>query len=201
MACMGSSPLQAIPAERYELEPVLIEITAECIYKPKPCGACGRGKGHPSHRRKGGTCVFVRRIGCATCGKPKNWSGHVGPPESFNAMAGRNPEVYRGAVRQWATVLGPLLRASDLPMGLGRVVVEGVVSFGDDHDRDQGNHRVIIEKALGDALVRGGYLVADTWKRYEFGDLQRADEPGVGRTRLMLFPTLEPEPPQVVLGA
>jgi hypothetical protein len=39
--------------------------------------------------------------------------------------------------------------------------VEGEVSFGDGRERDQGNHRVIVEKALGDALVRGGYLPDD----------------------------------------
>jgi hypothetical protein len=67
--------------------------------------------------------------------------------------------------------------------------VEGEVSFGDGRDRDQGNHRVIVEKAVvGDALVRGGFLPNDTWSRYEFGGLQWHDEPGVSRTRLLLFP-------------
>jgi hypothetical protein len=173
------------------MQPVEIEILGQCVYKMKPCGACGKAKSHPSHRKKGGTCVFQRRLGCATCGKPKSWAGHLGAPESFNAMAGRDPNVYRAAVDRWADALRPLLATSGLPTGLERVVVEGEVSFGDGRERDQGNHRVIVEKALGDALVRDGYLPADTWSRYEFGGLQRRDEPGVSRTRLLLFPSAE----------
>lgn len=197
MVCMGFQSMQATPADRLELEPVLIEVLGECAYKSKPCGNCGKAKSHPSHKKKGGACVFARRIGCATCGRPKNWSGHLGSPPSFNVMAGREVMIYRNAIKQWADVLRPLLDSSGLPLGLGRVVVEGEVSFGDGVERDQGNYRVIIEKAVGDALVRGGYLAADTWSRYEFGGLQRRDVPGVSRTRFMLFPTLEPEPPQL----
>lgn len=171
------------------LEPVEVTILGQCVYKAKPCGLCGKAKSHPSHRKKDGTCPFRRRLGCATCGQAKSWAGHLGAPESFNAMAGRDPNIYRAAVDRWAEALGPLLDASGLPRPLRRVTVEGEVSFGDGRERDQGNYRVIVEKALGDALVRGGFLLADTWSRYEFGGLQREDEPGVSRTRLMLFPT------------
>lgn len=174
---------------RAVLDPVEIVVLGECVYKSKPCGRCGKAKTHKSHRKTDGTCVFQRRIGCATCNRPKAWVGHLGAPESFNAMAGRNPEIYREAVKRWAEALAPLLADSGLPTGLHRVVVEGEVSFGDNVERDQGNHRVIVEKALGDALVRGGYLSNDTWSRYEFGGLQRVDESGVSRTRLILFPS------------
>lgn len=170
-------------------EVVEIVVLGECVYKARPCGRCGMAKSHKSHRKEGGSCVFQRRLGCATCGRAKSWTGHLGAPESFNAMAGRDPNVYRDAVKRWAEKLAPLLADSGLPTGLGRVVVEGEVSFGDNAERDQGNYRVIVEKALGDALVRGGYLSSDTWSRYEFGGLQRRDEPGVSRTRLLLFPS------------
>lgn len=170
-------------------QPVEIVVLGECVYKAKPCGACGKAKTNPVHRKKGGTCVFARKLGCATCGRPKSWVGHLGAPESFNAMAGRDPAIYRAAIDRWSEALAPLLASSGLPTGLNRVVVEGEVSFGDNTERDQGNHRVIVEKALGDALVRHGYLKADTWSRYEFGGLQRRDEPGVSRTRLLLFPS------------
>jgi hypothetical protein len=176
--------------EPVTLQPVEIELVGQCVYRMKPCAACGKAKTNPVHRKKGGTCVFKRRLGCATCGQPKSWVGHLGSPESFNAMAGRDPNIYRAAVDRWAEALAPLLAASGLPTGLGRVVAEGEVSFGDGADRDQGNYRVIVEKALGDALVRGGYLPSDTWARYEFGGLQRREERGVARTRLMLFPSV-----------
>jgi hypothetical protein len=160
--------LRMPPRRRLRVLGVSHEITilGQCVYKMKPCGRCGRAKSHSSHRKKGGTCPFQRRLGCATCGQPKSWAGHLGAPESFNAMAGRDPNIYRAAVDRWADALGPLLVSSGLPMGLGRIVVEGEVSFGDGRDRDQGNHRVIVEKAVGDALVRGGYLPNDTWSRY-----------------------------------
>ena len=35
--------------------------------------------------------------------------------------------------------------------------------------RDSGNYRVMLEKALGDALVEGGWLPDDTPEHYEFG--------------------------------
>ena len=54
--------------------------------------------------------------------------------------------------------------------------------------RDQGNFRWMIEKALGDTLVGGGWLPDDTWDRYEFGGLTYKYEKGVSATRLMLFP-------------
>jgi hypothetical protein len=172
-----------------ELQPVELEILGQCTYKAKPCGLCGKARTNAVHNKKRGTCPFRRQLGCATCGKAKSWAGHLGAPESFNVIAGRNPQIYRAAVERWAEALGPLLTQSGLPRGLGKVVAEGEVSFGDEHDRDQGNFRVIVEKALGDALVRGGYLQSDTWSRYEFGGLQRREEPGVRRTRLMLFPS------------
>ncbi len=62
------------------------------------------------------------------------------------------------------------------------------MSFGDNAERDQGNYRVIVEKALGDALVRHGYLSKDTWSRYEFGGLQAVHTPGRSWLRLMIFP-------------
>lgn len=170
------------------LEPVELEIVRACHFKAKPCGLCGKPKSNAAHRKKDGTCTFKRRNGCATCGLPKSHADHLGAPESFNAMAGRDPNVYRSIIEKWAPVLLELLEASGLPKGLDYVLVEGEVSFGDAVDRDAGNHRVMLEKVTGDALVRGGWLESDTWSRYEFGGLQRRDERGVSRTRLMLFP-------------
>lgn len=176
-----------------QVEPVEITITGQCTYKRKPCGRCGKAKTNPVHRApgKGGTCEFQRKLGCASCGQAKAWVGHLGAPESFNVFAGRDPNVYRAAIDRWSEALGPLLDGSGLPRGLARVVAEGEVSFGDETERDQGNYRVIVEKALGDALVRGGFLPKDTWAFYEFGGLQRRDERGVSRTRLILFPSAE----------
>jgi hypothetical protein len=53
-----------------------------------------------------------------------------------------------------------------------------------------GNYRVLLEKALGDALKVGGWLDDDDWSRYEFGGLAYAYERGVSRTRLIIFPSV-----------
>ncbi len=159
-----------------------------CHFKAKPCGLCGKPKSNRVHHTKTGTCPFKRQVRCAHCEQAKSHADHIGAPESFNAMAGRDPNVYRQVIENWAPVLLAALEASGLPKGLAGVMVEGEVSFGDATARDAGNHRVMLEKVTGDVLVRGGWLESDTWDRYEFGNLQRRDERGVSRTRLMIFP-------------
>lgn len=184
----------AVLADRPELVPVELEIVRACAFKAKTCGRCGKPKSNPVHRKKGGTCVFQRRNGCVHCGKAKSHPDHFGAPDSFNVMAGRDPQVYRQAIEDWGKVLTPHLETSGLPKGLGRVMVEAECSFGDKADRDHGNHRVMIEKALGDALQRGGWLVSDTWSRYEFGNLVRREDGRRNWTRLLLFPAWETPP-------
>lgn len=181
-----------------ELEPVALEVVRVCKWKAKGCGVCGAAKANAVHKPgAAGGHPFKRRQGCANCGKAKNDPDHIGAPESFNVFASGSWEAYQTAKKRWHRVLAPLLDAK-LPRGLARVVVEGECSFGDSRDRDQGNHRVVLEKALGDVLehgdpengVAGGWLPDDTWTRYEFGNLTRSEEPGVNRLRLTLFPTL-----------
>lgn len=189
VAPLEGFPSPAVPA----LEPVELVIEQRCHFKAKPCGTCGKPRSNTVHRKKNVEegkpfCAFKRRNGCDRCGQAKGHADHVGAPESFNVMAGRDPNVYRSIIDKWAPVLREALEASGLPKGLAGVMVEGEVSFGDRVERDAGNHRVMIEKALGDVLTRGGWLESDTWERYEFGGLQRRDEPGVSRTRIMIFP-------------
>lgn len=170
---------------------VTVEVVRACHYKAKPCGLCGMAKTNAVHRKPDketpAECPFQRKLGCARCGRPKSHADHLGAPESFNAFAGRDPNVYRSMIDRWSPVLSELLEASGLPKGLERVEASGEVSFGDATERDQGNHRVIVEKALGDALVRGGWLVSDVWSRYTFGDLRLAED-GSNRTRLFVVP-------------
>ncbi len=191
------APLEGFPSPaapvRVALEPVVLVIERRCHFKAKPCGRCGLPKTNKAHRKKNVEegkpfCEFARRNGCATCGQAKAHADHLGAPESFNVMAGRDPNVYRSIIAKWGPVFDAALEASGLPRGLDQVMVEGEASFGDAVLRDAGNHRVMLEKACGDALVRGGYIESDDWAHYEFGVLQRRDEPGVSRTRLVLFP-------------
>lgn len=139
-----------------------------------------------------------KKRGCQRCGLAKGHVAHIGAPPSLNVFGGGPTRVYLGMKQTWQRLLTTKLEESGLPRGLQRVVVEGEVTFPDRGRRDQGNFRVLLEKALGDALVRGyedmegGWLADDDWLSYEFGGLAYNYEHGVSRTRLLLFPSNVP---------
>lgn len=179
------------------MEPVELVQRARCSFTAKPCKTCGKPRSNKAHLKpeKGGDCEFKRQLGCAGCGRYKGDEAHFGEPPSFNVSAGRNPNVYRALLDQWKAIFTTLLLASDLPGDCSRIVVEGEAVFPTAKRRDQGNFRVITEKALGDALVDGGWLPNDEWDRYEFGNLTQRVQPGVSETRVILFPMFPaPEP-------
>jgi hypothetical protein len=134
--------------------------------------------------------AFVKRQarGCGTCGKAKIAVEHHGYPQSLNALGDGNRFAYRAMKIAWETRLLALLEQSELPRPLARVVAEGELTVPDRTRRDQGNHRFMLEKALGDALVTGGWIPDDDWSRFEFGGLQAVYLKGVSRMRLMIFP-------------
>jgi hypothetical protein len=134
---------------------------------------------------------FQRRAkrGCGVCGRAKTHITHAGAAPSLNVLGSGNQFAFQAHKRAWQDRLVELLERADLPRPLARVVAEGEVTFPDRIRRDQGNHRFMLEKALGDALTEGGWLPDDDWTRYEFGGLAARYERGVSRTRLMLFPT------------
>lgn len=141
-------------------------------------------RAHHPYRSKGkGT------RGCAVCNGAKLHPDHLGAPPSLNVLGDGNRFVYRALKTAWESLLLERLRDSNLPKGLTHVLVEGECTFPDRRGRDQGNHRFMLEKALGDALQQGGYLPDDTWSFYEFGGLAQRYEHGVSRTRLLIFPT------------
>lgn len=91
-------------------------------------------------------------------------------PPSLNVIAGRGSRwTFSRAKRRWQSDLGIALMADGLPRGLHRVEVSAVLTFPTRRRRDAGNHRVLVEKALGDALVEGGWLPDDTPEHFDFG--------------------------------
>lgn len=157
---------------------------------------------HHAYRSRG-----PRTRGCAVCARAKLHPDHLGAPTSFQAATGSgNQFAYQAMKKAWQQLLAEQLDRSGLPRGLAHVLAEGQCTFPDRHRRDQGNHRFMLEKALGDALVdgsplpdrggrelgepvEGGWLADDSWEFYEFGGLSALYEKGVSRTRLVLFPT------------
>lgn len=125
----------------------------------------------------------------STCGRAKTDPVHHGPPPSLNASgSGGNHFAYQEAKKRWQAMLTELLDATDLPRPCAGVLVEGRCCFPDRIRRDQGNFRYFIEKALGDALVAGGWLADDDWDHYEFGGLAKTYERGESWIQLMIVP-------------
>lgn len=155
------------------LEPVMVEHRRICHFKKK-----ADVDGH-------------RRLGCDRCGRPKADRAHMGAPPSINPLGSGDPRAYQALKQTWQGLLADLLVVSDLPKGLLRVMAEGEATFPTRQRRDQGNFRFLLEKALGDALVEGGWLADDDWDRYEFGNLVASYEKGTSATRIVIFPTVE----------
>lgn len=151
------------------LEPVAIEVVRVCQFKKKP----------------------GRQRGCARCGRPKKDAAHFGAPPSVNEFVSGsgsgNAMKYANVKGLWQALWIEKLESAGLPKGLRKVLVEGQATFPDRRARDQGNHRFMAEKTLGDALQEGGWLEDDSWDFYEFGGFGYRYEAGVSATRLMIF--------------
>lgn len=183
-------------------EPVELVIERRCHFKARPlvCRACKAERRKAGKRGEcehcGSTAKPLQRQGCATCGEAKGDPMHFGAPPSLNVLGSGDPMHFQAIKERWQALFAAELACSGLPRGLERVMVEGEATFPDRTRRDQGNYRVLIEKALGDTLVSGGgdiaggWLEDDDWTRYEFGNLAYRYERGVSRTRLWLFPAL-----------
>jgi hypothetical protein len=66
------------------------------------------------------------------------------------------------------------------------VTVKAKMRFPDKRRRDEGNFRMVIEKALGDALVGGGYISDDTPDKYRFLGVEFDEEKGPKEMTLTL---------------
>lgn len=83
--------------------------------------------------------------------------------------------------------LEALLMAERLPRGMRYVTASASLRFPVRRRRDEGNFRWLLEKALGDALVNGGWLPDDTPANYRFATVTFEPEPGPPRTMLSLI--------------
>lgn len=146
---------------------------------------------HAFRRKPNDPATGRKRIGCQICGRARHDPVHMGAPPSMNSgNHSMQPQAYQALKHAWQAALRAEIEASGLPRGLQAVTVEGLIGFPTRAERDQGNYRWMVEKALGDALVAGGWLESDCFfpvSRYEFGGLQAVHAPGHSWLRLMLF--------------
>jgi hypothetical protein len=74
--------------------------------------------------------------------------------------------------QDWQRDCGTALLLDKVPRGLELVNASARLYFRQRRRRDEGNFRVILEKALGDALTGGGWLEDDTPEHYRFGAVE-----------------------------
>jgi Holliday junction resolvase RusA-like endonuclease len=115
-------------------------------------------------------------------------------PPSMNAKAsgyGANHHVASRTKRTWEGVMMAMLLKAKLPKDLAWVRVNMELRFPDKRRRDEGNFRMVVEKALGDVMQRMGYISDDTPDIYRFGSVTFDPEKGPKRMILTLDYELE----------
>jgi hypothetical protein len=172
--------------------------------EPEPEGMTGTPveivitQDHPYAKKPNDPETGRKRIGCETCNRAKLHPDHLGAPPSMNEGGGGGAmdwRKYQGIKKAWMAVLAAKLAEECAGERWHAVTVECRIGFPTRTKRDEGNVRWMVEKALGDALVVGGWLEDDCIfpvRRYSFGGVEAVHTPGASSVRLILFPTLAP---------
>lgn len=95
-----------------------------------------------------------------------------GTPPSYNRTAHAHWTVNRKVKQDWQRDCETALLLAKVPRGLELVKASARLYFRQRRRRDEGNFRVILEKALGDALTGGRWLPDDTPEHYRFGTVE-----------------------------
>lgn len=110
-------------------------------------------------------------------------------PPSFNARmvgGGKVPWQYIKTKKAWEGNLMIMLIQAKVPRHLNLVVASADMIFKSKRKRDEGNYRVMLEKAFGDTLVAGGWLPDDTPDHYRFERVTIAETTGDPKTVVRL---------------
>jgi hypothetical protein len=119
---------------------------------------------------------------------------HETPPSlnAFGSVGGGTHHRYRRLKKQWQEQLGTALMVAKVPRGLAKVSAAAMLTFPEQRPRDEGNFRFLLEKALGDALVEGGWLEDDTADHFEFGRVFFSEQRGDPLTAITLHAERQP---------
>lgn len=109
-----------------------------------------------------------------------------GVPPSYNTVHHAHWTVNRREKQDWEQRCWVALLEKRVPRGLELVTATARLFFKQRRRRDEGNFRVILEKALGDVLVSGGYLPDDTPDHYRFGTVECLAPSSVPMTEITL---------------
>lgn len=108
-------------------------------------------------------------------------------PPSLNDVGYRTHwAVNRKIKLVWQDILVALMWEQKVKRPMRHAQATMRLRFPTKRQRDEGNFRVMVEKALGDALVIGQYIPDDTPEHYTFGPVQFEPDPGPKLTRIWL---------------
>ena len=100
-------------------------------------------------------------------------------PPSLNLMGTRGSHwIVRREKQKWQGIFDGLLMEAKIPKHLNAIYATAELTFPTRRRRDEGNFRWMLEKALGDSLVVGGYLLDDDPDHFRFGKLTFDPTPG-----------------------
>lgn len=129
---------------------------------------------------------------------PEHWTKvsialpRVAPSMNTNVARARGREFQR-LKKEWQSEIEILLmeqraRSRISLDGYQRAAAGCFMRFAQRKDRrDSPNFRVIVDKALGDALVNFGAIPDDDDRRYFFGGVEIDPEPGAARTIIWIY--------------
>lgn len=121
-------------------------------------------------------------------------------PPSFNKLGTRGSHwAVNSAKKQWQRSIEQMLMVAgaEFPRDLARVTASAVMRFPKRRGRDINNYVVILDKALGDALKNGRWIVDDTPEFYTFAGLSFDPDLGPDRTTIVLEYELRREPDEL----
>ena len=105
---------------------------------------------------------------------------------SMNRMSRNSHWEYTKAKKRWTTIFTGLLRPASWPFEFdGKVTATAELTFPTRHRRDLDNYW-LTGKALGDALVKNGFIPDDTPEFYEMKTLRFNPIRGRSRTTVTL---------------
>lgn len=94
-----------------------------------------------------------------------------GTPPSYNTTAHAHWRKVRREKQRWEGFLHIALMEQRVPRKLSFVSASATLHFRQRRRRDEINHKVTLDKALGDVLQAAGYLEDDTPEFYRFGSV------------------------------
>jgi hypothetical protein len=111
-----------------------------------------------------------------------------GLPASLNRVGSRGSHfAFYREKRKWEGMLQIALLEQRVPRRLNFVDASAILYPPTTHRRDAGNYRMMLEKALGDVLVSGGWIEDDTPDQFRFGDCEFGEKrPKPGETHITL---------------